>query len=162
MVGMHGNQSTLGPKKCLSQWPMLHVLSLPWQTQAASSGGSVANKDPNRRCIRTSRPLISHVTSWFSFVCVIVFRKNNFPLKISPRNYIYLRKEKQTSICFLYNITPWGSCHENIYIFKISLFFHCLFFFYCSFDKAHFWSQSIQILLGKLIGTISDMQFPIS
>lgn len=32
-VGKHKNQFILGPKKCLSQWPMLHVLSQAWEIQ---------------------------------------------------------------------------------------------------------------------------------
>lgn len=119
-VGKHRNQSILRPKKCVSQWPVLWVTLR--NSAAVSSEDGDANKGPNRRCIRTSRSLISHVTSWASSVGVIVFLEINFPLKTSPKNHIYLREGKQAYVCFLYNTTLWGSCHENIYIFKFSLF----------------------------------------
>lgn len=129
---------------------------------ATSSGDSDANKDTNSKCIKTSK-LIFHVTSWFLFVCIIIFLKKNFPLKISPSNHIYLRKKKHASICFPYNIALWGSCHENIYILKFSFFhiFHCSFFFnfWLIYLGSHLGAKRIQILLGTLIGTIIDYSF---
>lgn len=156
-VGKHRNQSILRPKKCISLWPVLWVDS----EELSSSWRCWCKQGPNRTCIRTSRPLIFHVTSWASSVGVLVFLKINFPLKISPMNHIYLREEKQAHVCFLYIITLWGSCHENIYIFKFS-YFPLFIILILVLIRLIVEAKRIQILLWKLRGTISDIRLPIT